>query len=174
MAKVSIDIEYIKSSLENMGYRISDVVVRENQGINWQFKFSNSGAMLTIYDTNKRANSVVGGKCEPGEQTALKELADKLKCKDLIISLQNREIVELIERKHEGTYWDFKKVWHENSADMLHDIICLSNNTENRNAYLIIGVANNYTVVGVTEKKPLMKYLICCVISRLLVDIFRK
>ena len=43
-------------------------------------------------------------------------------------ALEN-EIVELIERKAEGSYWDFKKEWHSNNADLLHDIICMANST---------------------------------------------
>ena len=37
-------------------------------------------------------------------------------------------VTDLISRKHEGDYWDFKETHHENKADLLHDIICLSNN----------------------------------------------
>ena len=44
MSKVSVDIEYIKSKLNDIGYEISDCVERENNGVNWQLKFSNSGA----------------------------------------------------------------------------------------------------------------------------------
>ena len=33
----------------------------------------------------------------------------------------------------------------------MHDILCLSNNIENKDAYLILGVADNYEVVGVDE-----------------------
>ena len=46
MSKVSIDIEYIKSKLNDIGYEISDCVERENNGVNWQLKFSNSGELL--------------------------------------------------------------------------------------------------------------------------------
>ena len=53
MSKVSIDIEYIKSKLNDIGYEISDCVERENNGVNWQLKFSNSGAIVTIYDSNR-------------------------------------------------------------------------------------------------------------------------
>lgn len=54
MAKISIDINYIKDSLEKMGYVISDCVERENNGSFWQFKFSNSSAIVSVYDTNNK------------------------------------------------------------------------------------------------------------------------
>ena len=53
------------------------------------------------------------------------------------------EVIEnLTALKHEGAYWDFKKQWYEESkiADMLHDIICMTNNLADRDAYIIIGV----------------------------------
>lgn len=55
---------------------------------------------------------------------------------------QKKEIYELISRKQEGAYWDFKKQWYseDKKADLLHDIICMANNMENRDAYIIIGV----------------------------------
>ena len=36
-------------------------------------------------------------------------------------------ITQLISVQHEGDYWDFKRKWHKNLADLLHDIICLAN-----------------------------------------------
>lgn len=51
-----------------------------------------------------------------------------------------RELQELINLKHEGGYWDFKREWHHSKTDLLHDIICMANNLENRDAYIIIGV----------------------------------
>ena len=52
----------------------------------------------------------------------------------------DKEIVQLISLKQEGGYWDFKKQWHMSKSSLLHDIICMSNNLCNRNAYIIIGV----------------------------------
>lgn len=152
MSKISIDIDYIKDGLTNIGYKISDCVVRENNGVNWQLKFSNSGAIVTIYDSNKIKNSVVNGKVDEDERNQLKLIVDSLKGKDLSINPLNKEIIKLIESRKEDFYYDFKKIPLENNADLLHDILCLSNNLENRDAYLIIGVANNYDVVGVDEE----------------------
>ena len=63
-------------------------------------------------------------------------------------SLKN-QIDKLIALRQEGGYWDFKRQWHNNKHDLLHDIICMSNNLENRDAFIIIGVdeGNDYSVV---------------------------
>jgi Putative DNA-binding domain len=66
-----------------------------------------------------------------------------------------QQIQDLIALKQEGAYWDFKKEWYskEKKADLLHDIICMSNNLEDRDAYIIIGVdeENNYEIQNVTN-----------------------
>ena len=62
------------------------------------------------------------------------------------------EITSLINKKQEGGYWDFKLEWHDNKAQLLHDIICLANNMENRDAYLIFGVDDGtYEIIGINE-----------------------
>lgn len=62
------------------------------------------------------------------------------------------EITSLINKKQEGGYWDFKLEWHDNKADLLHDIICLANNMENRDAYLIFGVKDKTCqIIGINE-----------------------
>ena len=64
------------------------------------------------------------------------------------------EIRKIIRLKQEGGYWDFKREWYsqDKKADLLHDIICMANNLENRDAYIIIGVdeENDYSLVDVT------------------------
>lgn len=44
------------------------------------------------------------------------------------------EIKALISLKQEGNFWDFKKEWHSNNSDLLHDIICMSNNLVNKDS----------------------------------------
>lgn len=63
------------------------------------------------------------------------------------------EILTLIESGREGSYWDFKQQWYaENkSSDLLYDIICMANNLENHDAYIIIGVRDDYTICGVNN-----------------------
>lgn len=60
----------------------------------------------------------------------------------MLSELQKEELLELISLKQEGAYWDFKKEWYVNGkqSDLLHDIICMANNMENRDAYIIIGI----------------------------------
>ena len=50
------------------------------------------------------------------------------------------EVRQLIGLQQEGEYWDFKKEWHQNKADLLHDIICMANNLSNQDGLIIIGV----------------------------------
>lgn len=62
-------------------------------------------------------------------------------------------IVQLLELKQEGSFWDFKRDWYTESkiADLLHDIICMANNLENCDAYIITGVdEENDKLVDVT------------------------
>ena len=62
------------------------------------------------------------------------------------------EIRSLINKKQEGGYWDFKLEWHDNKAQLLHDIICLANNMENHDAYLIFGVKDKTCeIIGINE-----------------------
>ena len=60
-----------------------------------------------------------------------------------------REIFGLISLKQEGGYWDFKEKWHTNKARLLLDIICLANNVENTDGYLIFGVTDQGEICGV-------------------------
>ena len=74
----------------------------------------------------------------------------------------NCEIRELISLKQEGSYWDFKREWHSNNADLLHDIICYANNLVNRYCYIIIGIdeEKDYSIVDVindTNRKNTQK-----------------
>lgn len=153
MSKINIDIEYIKNQLQNIGYEVSDCVERENNGLNWQLKFSNSGAVVSIYDSNRPKNTVVNGKPDDGEKERLKWIVDSLKAKELFIDPLNATIVSMIRSRKEDYYYDFKETQYgENKKyDLLHDVLCLLNNTENRDAYLIIGVTNDFQPVGVEK-----------------------
>lgn len=65
------------------------------------------------------------------------------------------EVKDLIALQQEGGYWDFKREWYTRKPDMLHDIICMANNLENRDAYIIIGVDQEvgFEVFDVLEDK---------------------
>lgn len=62
----------------------------------------------------------------------------------------NNKILTLIEMKREGSYWDYKEKYHSNNAKFIHDIICLANNLDNKDAYLIFGVSDNGEVKGIS------------------------
>lgn len=63
-------------------------------------------------------------------------------------------IMNLIELKSEGSYWDFKAMWSDNMS-LLHDVICMANNIDDRDGYLIIGIDedNDFSVRSVKGDK---------------------
>lgn len=65
-----------------------------------------------------------------------------------------RTVKRLISAKREGNYWDFKREWHSRNEELLHDIICLANNLERHESYLIIGVIEErgYEIVGIFDE----------------------
>lgn len=65
-----------------------------------------------------------------------------------------REFVcQCIEQKREDRIWDFKREWHKNNAELLFDILCMANNPEDTDSFLIIGVdeENNYSIASSIE-----------------------
>lgn len=56
---------------------------------------------------------------------------------------------QLIEQGCENEYLDFKLQFHGNKAELLHDILCLANNTQFQDAYLLFGINDNGQIVGV-------------------------
>lgn len=62
-------------------------------------------------------------------------------------------IIKLIHSHQEGDYWDFKKEWYKNNGDLLHDIICMANNLNNNDSYIIIGVdeENDYCTLDISN-----------------------
>ena len=48
-------------------------------------------------------------------------------------------IRKLVSSHKEGEWWDFKREW-PSKEDLLYDLICLSNNSQFRDAFIIIGV----------------------------------
>lgn len=63
-----------------------------------------------------------------------------------------RLIRRLVESKTEDEWWDFKKEWPA-KEDLLYDIVCLANNTQFKDAYLVIGVdeEDNYSFCDVRK-----------------------
>lgn len=62
-----------------------------------------------------------------------------------------KEIEELLELGYEGSYWDYKSDYTPKVEDKLLDIICMANNLENRDAYIIYGVNDDGTVRGIEK-----------------------
>ena len=69
--------------------------------------------------------------------------------------MDKEELINLIELKQEGGYWDFKRQWYNENknCDLLHDIICMANNIVNKDGLIIIGVdeENGYELVDVSN-----------------------
>lgn len=62
-------------------------------------------------------------------------------------------ILDLINSKREGPYWDFKREWHNDNNDLLVDILCFANNLVNKDCYIIIGVdeENDYSIRDISK-----------------------
>lgn len=63
------------------------------------------------------------------------------------------EIMELLSRGREGPYWDYKSDYPDYPEDKLKDIICMANNLENRDAYLIYGANNDGSICGIENTR---------------------
>ena len=87
--KITLDIKYIKEQLNKIRYEISDCIQIENNGLNWQLKFNNSGASVTIYDSNKVKNTVVNGRVDDEEKKTLKQIVDDIKAKEFVVDPVN-------------------------------------------------------------------------------------
>lgn len=66
-----------------------------------------------------------------------------------------RKIIELIDSKIEGNYWDFKKQYSDKTQDLIHDILCLSNSNSDSDKYLIYGISDapECKIVGIDNDK---------------------
>lgn len=68
----------------------------------------------------------------------------------IILQLEVENIIkELLSKGYEGGYWDYKEDYTSCKEDKLIDIICMANNIEGRDAYLIYGVDDNGVVKGI-------------------------
>lgn len=59
------------------------------------------------------------------------------------------EIIKLILARREDDWWDFKREYHHDKAELVHDIICMANNRPRRDSYIIFGVDDDGSVVGI-------------------------
>jgi hypothetical protein len=62
-------------------------------------------------------------------------------------------VKQLIEQCRETEIIDFKEQFHDNKAELLHDILCLANNTQFQDAYLVFGINDRGETIGV-ESQP--------------------
>lgn len=60
-----------------------------------------------------------------------------------------------LEQGKEGECWDFKQEWHENTADLIKDIICFANTVHDEDCYLIFGISDDLQIKGM--QKPRVK-----------------
>lgn len=70
------------------------------------------------------------------------------------------EIMNLINSKTEGQYWDFKREPHENNKTLVHDILCLANAKHDGDRFLIIGVddpSEDCKIIGLDGNTPKRK-----------------
>lgn len=71
--------------------------------------------------------------------------------------MNNSELQELVlslmEQGKEGEYWDFKQEWHDDTADLLKDIICFANTVHSKECYIIFGIADDLTVTGMAKAR---------------------
>lgn len=66
-------------------------------------------------------------------------------------------VKELIEQGCETEILDFKEQFHENKADLLHDILCLANNTQFQDAYLVFGINDRGETIGIENQQKRIK-----------------
>ena len=65
------------------------------------------------------------------------------------------EIQEILQKQREDKYWDFKEFYHINNADLLHDILCMANNSDLfKPSYIIFGVNDQGEIRGVRKDDP--------------------
>lgn len=63
-----------------------------------------------------------------------------------------QELIEqLVKQKKEGDWWDFKQKHHSNLHDLLHDLLCLANIIYDGDRFIIIGVSDDYEIIGLSE-----------------------
>ena len=55
-----------------------------------------------------------------------------------------------MESKREDDWWDFKREYHHDKAELVHDILCMANNRPRKDSYLIFGIDDeSFSIIGV-------------------------
>ena len=68
------------------------------------------------------------------------------------LSLEEK-IKYFIESKIESEFWDFKVKWPDSPYSLIKDVISFSNSIYLDEAYIIIGVSNNFKVDGLKDEE---------------------
>ena len=63
-------------------------------------------------------------------------------------------VQNLVDRRTEGTHWDFKHQHHENKADLIHDILCLANADHVGDRFLVFGIEDHTLAVHSIDNTP--------------------
>ena len=64
-----------------------------------------------------------------------------------------RTVADLIGRRGEGVYWDFKLRHHTNNWELVHDVLCLANAEHDGPRFLVFGVKDgDFSVHSIIEK----------------------
>ncbi|MCS5711459.1 RNA-binding domain-containing protein [Candidatus Berkiella aquae] len=61
----------------------------------------------------------------------------------------NRLTLEELLTESESEYLDFKRQYHQNTAKLIHDILCLANSHSKKNKYIVFGIDDYKNVVGI-------------------------
>ena len=64
-----------------------------------------------------------------------------------------RTVADLIGRRGEGVYWDFKFKHHTNNWELIHDVLCLANAEHDGPRFLVFGVKDgDFSVHSIIEQ----------------------
>ena len=64
-----------------------------------------------------------------------------------------RTVADLIGRRGEGVYWDFKLRHHTNKWELVHDVLCLANAEHDGPRFLVFGVKDeDFSVHSIIEQ----------------------
>lgn len=75
--------------------------------------------------------------------------------------------LEILLNENESEYLDFKEDYHSNNIDLLHDILCLANAESSNHRFLVFGVADDRSIIGIEKSQKKKRQ---CEILNLLKD----
>lgn len=72
-----------------------------------------------------------------------------------MISYKNE--IGLLIKMGECERLDFKREWHQNNVDLVHDLLCLANAYTNTDRYIIFGIGDGGNIIGLTSEQKRLK-----------------